>query len=434
MDGDLVTIVIPAYNAEQFLCENVEAVLNQTYTNMEIIYICDGCTDHTVDILRGYAKNDSRIIIRVETENRGAAAARNVGISMAKGEWIAFWDADDLVELNAIEEMVNAAVKEHADLACCYWEYFDDIPSTDSVLDDWIKKLYCSTYPVINTEKELHHIMQLVTTVPCTKLIHKSLYTKKDIFFQDIPNANDVFFSKVVTINSHKIIYVDKVFYHYRSNKGRHTLSTDRDTRKSYLFAAYDKIYEHIKLKKNNLLLVRSFYNDVITNLNIYLGDPGYDVLFDSLRNVYLQKWGMQENEIIGELSSINRVFYKNIISGNKNINLQEIYIQAKVEFVRNLSCKGCSVWGIGEIGSALLKEISKTDINIQHVFDSAQDKWGKKIYGYVVENFNNVQADHIVITTPQFFDEIVERIGSNVSNIYNLEKQIWLIPDGLTV
>lgn len=128
MDGDLVTIVIPAYNAEQFLCENVEAVLNQTYKNMEIIYICDGCTDHTVDILRGYAKNDSRIIIRVETENRGAAAARNVGISMAKGEWIAFWDADDLVELNAIEEMVNAAVKEHADLACCYWEYFDDIP------------------------------------------------------------------------------------------------------------------------------------------------------------------------------------------------------------------------------------------------------------------------------------------------------------------
>ena len=98
------------------------------------------------------------------------------------------------------------------------------------------------------------------------------------------------------------------------------------------------------------------------------------------------------------------------------------------------MSCKGCSVWGIGEIGSALLKEISKTDINIQHVFDSAQDKWGKKIYGYVVENFNNVQADHIVITTPQFFDEIVERIGSNVSNIYNLEKQIWLIPDGLTV
>ena len=52
MDGDLVTIVIPAYNAEQFLCENVEAVLNQTYKNMEIIYICDGCTDHTVESIK----------------------------------------------------------------------------------------------------------------------------------------------------------------------------------------------------------------------------------------------------------------------------------------------------------------------------------------------------------------------------------------------
>lgn len=81
-------------------------------------------------------------------------------------------------------------------------------------------------------------------------------------------------------------------------------------------------------------------------------------------------------------------------------------------------------------MGSELLEEISAAGISIQHVFDSAQDKWGREIHGYVVENFNEVQADHIIITTPKFYDEIVQLIGDRADNIYNLEQQIWMIPE----
>ncbi|MBD5489838.1 MAG: glycosyltransferase family 2 protein [Lachnospiraceae bacterium] len=430
MDRDLVTIVIPAYNAEQCLCEGIESILNQTYRNLEIICVCDGCTDRTAEILLEYASKDPRMVVQIELENHGAAVSRNIGMNMAHGEWIAFWDADDLYEHNAIEELLRAAVEESADLACCYWEYFDDIPDRNRGIDNWLKKLYCSTYPIINTREELHHIMQLAMTVPCNKLIHKSLYTKDEVFFQDIPNVNDVYFSKVVAMSSYKMVYVDKVFYHYRSNRGRHTLSTERDTKKNYLFVAYHKIYEYIRQKEDNLPLLKSFYNDVITNLNIYLGDPGYDVLFDSLRNVYFEKWGMLGHEIPGKLSCINRAYYKNILDNNKNISLQDIYMQARVEFMRELSYKGCSVWGTGQMGKALLEEISKTDINIQHVFDSAQDKWGRQVCGFVVENFSEVHAEHIVITTPKFYDEIVKSIEERADHIYNLEQQIWLIPE----
>lgn len=104
--------------------------------------------------------------------------------------------------------------------------------------------------------------------------------------------------------------------------------------------------------------------------------------------------------------------------------------MQARVEFVRSLSYKGCSIWGTGKMGSELLEEISAAGISIQHVFDSAQDKWGREIHGYVVENFNEVQADHIIITTPKFYDEIVQLIGDRADNIYNLEQQIWMIPE----
>lgn len=429
MDGDLVTIVIPAYNAELFLHENIDTILNQTYKNLEIIYICDGCTDHTEEILREYSKKDSRMIVWVETENHGAAISRNIGMNMANGEWLAFWDADDLYEYNAIEEMYEAAVKEQADLVCCYWNYFDDTPDKDNKIDDWLKRLYCSTYPVINTREELYHILQLVTTVPCNKLIHRSLCEREDAFFQDIPNANDVYFSKVVAMSSHKIVYVDKVFYHYRSNRGRHTISTDRDKKKNYLYEAYDKIFEYIKDTKEEQLLRRSFYNDIINNLNVYQGSPGYNALLDVLQDVYLEKWGMNTPEIKEGLSCVNRIFYENILSNNRNINLQDIYMQAKVECVRVLSHKGCSIWGVGEMGSALLERIAQTDIKIQHVFDSAQDKWGREIHGYVVENFNETQMDHVIVTTSKYYNEIVKLIGNRTDNIYNLDEQIWLIP-----
>lgn len=428
MIRDLVTIVIPAYNTEEFLYENVESIVNQTYQNLEIIYVCDGCTDHTVEILQEYAKSDSRIIVWIESENHGAARARNIGMNKANGEWLVFGDADDIYEYSAIEDMIAVAIKERADLVCSYWEYFDNVPNRNSTVNNSLKKLYCNTYPVIDTKKEVNHIMQLVENAAWGKLIHKSLYTRREIFFLDIPNAEDVYFTRVIALNACKIAYVDKVLYHYRSNKDRFTLSTAGDLKRSYILEALDKVYEYIVCKENSLSFLRSFNNDVFMNLSVYLGSPVYSELFNKMRTFYFEKWKMLQQEIMGELNCINRIMYKNVISNN--ISNQDIYMQAKVEFVKRLSDKGCSIWGIGQMGSALLEEISKTDIKIQHVFDSAQDKWGKRIHGYLVENFDEVKSDNIIITVPGFYDEIVKSIRKHVNHVYNLEKQIWIIPD----
>lgn len=430
MNRDLVTIVIPVYNAEQFIIENVESVLGQTYRNLEIIYVCDGCTDHTVEILQEYAKKDFRIFVHIENDNSGAALARNMGMNMAKGDWIIFGDADDLLDCHMVEGMVETAIRQKADMVCCYLEYFDDRINKNAYIDNTIKKILCSTYPYIDTKHEQYHIMQLIDNTPVTKLIHKSIYTKREVFFQNLPNANDVYYSMIAGICSQKIVYVDKVFYHYRGNKNRKTLSTDRDMKINYIFQAMDNVYDYIKDKETNCLLKRSFYNAVLFNLSVYLECPVYNTLFDALRNNYFDKWSMYRHEIMEELSYINKVFYQNILDNKKDVSRQECYMQAKVEFVRALSKKGCSIWGTGSMGSPLLENLAGTDIKIQHVFDSAQDKWGKKIHGYIVENYNEVQADHIIITTSIFYEEIKGLIQKSANNIYNLEQQIWLVPD----
>lgn len=429
--NDLVTIVIPAYNAEQFLRENVEAILAQSYRNLEIIYVCDGCTDHTVEILREYAEKDFRIRLWIEAENHGAAISRNIGMNIAKGDWIIFWDADDLFHFRTIEIMLETAIKEQSDIVGCYWERFDDIPGGNAYPSNEMRKLYCSTYPVINTEEELYHIMQLIDNSPCTKLVHRSIYTKEEVYFQDIPNANDVYYSMVAVMNSHKITYVDKALWYYRSSSGRNTISTDRNRKHTYILEACDKVYEYIKLKGSNFLLLRSFYNLVLDNFAFCMDFPIYDTIFVALRDIYLNKWGMEGDEIVRELTFINRIYYRNIMNNNKELDRQSVYMQAKLEFVRVLSHRGCSIWGAGLMGNELLEQISNSNLEIQHVFDSAQDKWGKKIQGYIIENFEEVQAENIIVSASNFYNEIKGQIKKRAGNVYNLEQQIWLVPGG---
>ena len=432
-NNDLVTIIVPAYNAEMFLKENIESILGQTYKKLEVIYVCDGCTDCTVDILAGY-EGDSRLKIHVETENHGAAISRNIGMDMAHGDWIIFLDADDLFEPDMIEKMVRRAVRVNADMCCCYWERFEDIPNKNSHADNDMGKLYCDTYPIIELEKEERHIIQIIHKSAWTKLVHKSIYKKKEVYFQDIPNANDIYYAMVATIESKRIVYIDKVFVHYRSNKTRKTLTALRYSKKNYFFEACDKVYEYIDKKEKNLYLKRSFYNDIIFNTFAYAEKEENDYACDILRQEYWEKWGMADQDILEGLSPINKILYKKMLSNDREIHWEKIYMQARVEFVHEVSIRGCSVWGTGLMGMELLEQLSQTDIKIDHVFDSASDKWGKKIYKYDIEKFDVIGVENIIVTTSKYYEEIREQIGDRAKNIYNLEQQIWRIPSQMGV
>ncbi len=103
----LVSVVIPAYNAEKYIRECLDSALAQTYTNLEIIIIIDGSKDNTEIICKEYADKDSRIKYLWQ-ENAGVSAARNRGIQMATGDYIVFWDYDDFAEPDLVERFIDA--------------------------------------------------------------------------------------------------------------------------------------------------------------------------------------------------------------------------------------------------------------------------------------------------------------------------------------
>lgn len=110
-----ISVVIPVFNTEMYLNTCLDSVINQKYSNIEIIVINDGSTDSSAKICLKYAKKDSRINY-IDKKNEGVSVARNIGVAMATGEWIYFLDSDDFLELNTFEVLIGVAEKTGCDL------------------------------------------------------------------------------------------------------------------------------------------------------------------------------------------------------------------------------------------------------------------------------------------------------------------------------
>ncbi len=121
MDAQLISIIMPCHNAARHIEESIASVQSQTDPNFELVIVDDGSTDDSLAILRSIAKNDSRINITTQ-ENRGVGPARNRGLSMAQGQFVAFLDADDLWRAEFREKMRRALLEREADLAYCGWQ------------------------------------------------------------------------------------------------------------------------------------------------------------------------------------------------------------------------------------------------------------------------------------------------------------------------
>lgn len=123
MEGKyLISVVVPVYNAEEFLPSCIDSVLSQTYANWELILVDDGSTDGSLAVCRDYAARDPRIRV-IHQENQGVSAARNLGIDNAAGVYIAFVDSDDYIHREFLSVLLADALDHGADIVCC--DFYD---------------------------------------------------------------------------------------------------------------------------------------------------------------------------------------------------------------------------------------------------------------------------------------------------------------------
>lgn len=117
-NNELISIIVPIYNVEEYLPKCIDSIINQTYKNLEIILIDDGSTDSSPKICDEYMNKDSRIIV-IHKDNGGLSSARNKGLEISKGNYVCFIDSDDYLEPTMIEELKNNMDKYNSDISCC---------------------------------------------------------------------------------------------------------------------------------------------------------------------------------------------------------------------------------------------------------------------------------------------------------------------------
>lgn len=126
----LITISVPVYNAEKYLSKCIESIINQTYTNLEILLIDDGSSDNSYEICNEYSKRDSRILV-IHKENGGLCSSRNVALDCMTGDYIMFVDCDDWIEYNMVAYLYENLLENDLDIISCGG--FDHMESTGKV-------------------------------------------------------------------------------------------------------------------------------------------------------------------------------------------------------------------------------------------------------------------------------------------------------------
>lgn len=217
-----ISIVMPIYNAESYLCDTLKTIQQQSFKDFEIILIDDGSTDGTSEIAKHFSECDSRFVY-IRKSNTGAALSRNLAIPLIRGEYTLFLDSDDLFDLQLLEILYRAVLDSDADVCICCADIFSSIPG------DLGKRFAPGArmpQGVYEASSLAEHFYQRVTTVPWDKLIRTSIFRDHQIFFQNIRYSNDNYFVLMSLAYAKRIAYIDDVLVHYRVGLG----SSLRDT------------------------------------------------------------------------------------------------------------------------------------------------------------------------------------------------------------
>lgn len=217
---NLISVIVPAYNAAPWLSDCLNSILRQTYKNLEVIVIDDGAIDETPQIIDGYAKKDARIVA-IHQKNAGLVAVRNRGIEVASGDFITFVDADDTITPDMYDRLLKNALKYNADISHC---------GICFCFPDGHEELHYGTgkVKIQNSFEGLKDLLEGTFVEPslCNKLYRAPLL-KESCLDETVLNNEDLLRNFVLFGRSTRSIYEDFCGYHYFQREG--SMSKDKN-------------------------------------------------------------------------------------------------------------------------------------------------------------------------------------------------------------
>lgn len=320
-----VSIIVPVYNAEKYIERCIKSLIGQTYKNIEIILINDGSEDKSLNILRNFENRDKRITL-INQENSGPSKARNLGINKSTGNYIAFIDADDYVELNYIEKMIKQSNCFKSDMIVCNYKEVrkeGEIPS--------------NIFTFINNGEAYDCDTNCIGEVLCGrgglvwgKLLKSSIIKENKIRFdENISMCEDLLFTLEFIKNTKVVSKIDDYLYiHNKYNDESITAKYNKE-----LFNEQVKVQR----KLEQFVYSNNFNNSYIENL-----------LYERLKGIMwfsIYKEIINEDQLRFKLSNINKIIRN------------EMVVESIYKFSRN----GC-------IDKAIMKSIEMKNSRLVYI------------------------------------------------------------------
>lgn len=224
---ELLSIIVPVYNVENYLSTCIDSILAQTYSPIELILVNDGSSDRSGEICNEYAAANKNIKV-IHTPNGGVSRARNLGLDAANGKYIAFVDSDDWCEPQMYELLMDAAFATHADIAVCGG--FVDKEEASLDVPSWITRTLSPQFVRSRCFSSKTFSVRGVEPYIFNKVYRKECIDRLDLRFRsDLVIGEDTVFLRTLLPQVETIIVLDEKLYHYRFNRKDSLSSSNTD-------------------------------------------------------------------------------------------------------------------------------------------------------------------------------------------------------------
>ena len=267
--NNLISVIVPVYQCEEYLSRCLDSILNQTYSMLEIILIDDGSTDQSSAICDEYGKHDKRVKV-IHQRNKGVSAARNQGLDIACGDYITFVDSDEYIEPEMYEQMLEKANRFSCDVVMC--DCVKDFSDHSSIYTHSIRGGYYD-YEQLKNEYYPHLLMMEDVEYPAT-ISNCLMLFKSEIcntrYIEGVRFSEDLLFGAQLMYNARSFYYMKgETYYHYVMNDNSATHQFTKDKWNDYLIL-YDEakryflqIEEFSFRNQLDLMLLFLVYNSV---------------------------------------------------------------------------------------------------------------------------------------------------------------------------
>ena len=286
---DLISVIVPVYKVEKYINQCIDSIINQTYTNLEIILVDDGSPDNCGNICDEYAKKDKRIKV-IHKENEGVSIARNIGLENSNGKYVTFIDSDDWVDEEYCKTLFESLKKQEADCAACGY---------NRVTGETVEKINSDNSEKLYNSKE--YLIKILNPQTGLGFCHMKLYKKEILsgieFEKNIVVGEDALFNIKISKKIKKAAFVSRTLYNYRINSESVVKKYDKDYAKKYL-TSMEVIKRYIEEEyKEDKEVLQNYYNFVAFHVLLIAVNYCFHPKNDEKNKIRLLKYVCNINE-----------------------------------------------------------------------------------------------------------------------------------------